>query len=185
MKRFTYPLLLVLAAAVTAITACTGKSGNAKEDARILMQDSIDAHGLQRMQVSQSAVDIPFNGKTYHSSISRMPDDELPQVMSEMGDTFVDNKIVLRLTHAGGEVFNKTFTKSSFAPVIDNSFLGKSILEGIVYNTTTTQGIVYSASLCYPQTDLYVPVSITITATGNMTMTRQELLEDVYQSDSL
>ena len=43
----------------------------------------------------------------------------------------------------------------------DANFLSKSILEGIVYEKTTPQGIVYAASVCYPQTDLYMPLSIT------------------------
>lgn len=55
-------------------------------------------HGLQRMQVSKSETNITFKGKEYHSVISRTPDEELPLVTSEMGDTYVDNKIQLRLT---------------------------------------------------------------------------------------
>ena len=62
-------------------------------------------------------------------------------------------------------------------------FLAKSILEGMVYNKTTPQGIVYAASVCYPQTDLYVPISITITADGKMTMVREELLEEIYDEE--
>ena len=58
-----------------------------------------------------------------------------------MGDTYVDNKIVLHLTRGNETVLNKTFTKNDFSSVVDAKFLSKSILEGIVYDKTTPQGI--------------------------------------------
>ena len=73
---------------------------------------------------------------------------------------------------------NKTFTKNDFSSVVDAKFLSKSILEGIVYDKTTPQGIVYAASVCYPQTDLYMPLSITITADGKMSIQKVDMLEE-------
>lgn len=182
MKRLIYLCLLPM---IVVIAACGGKSGNQKDDARVLMQDSTDAHGLQRMQASKSEVDITFKGKKYHSTVSRNPDEELAKVVSQMGDTYVDNKIVLRLTRGNEQVFNMTFTKNNFASLVGENFLSKSILEGIVYNKTTPQGMVYAASVCFPQTDLYVPIAITITADGKMTMEKVEALEEIYETDSI
>ena len=97
---------------------------------------------------------------------------------NELGDTYVDNKIVLHLTRGNETVLNKTFTKNDFSSVVDAKFLSKSILEGIVYDKTTPQGIVYAASVCYPQTDLYMPLSITITADGKMSIQKVDMLEE-------
>ena len=154
MKRFIYLFILSLLAG---LTACGGGSKKTDEGSLILMQDSVDSRGLQRMQVSKAEVDIKFKGKDYHSFISRTPD----------------------------ENFNMTFTKKNFSSIVSDDFLSKSILEGMVYNKTTPQGIVYAASVCYPQTDLYVPISITITADGKMTMEKEELLEEIYEEDSI
>lgn len=180
MKRVIYLLLLPM---IVAVAACGSKTG--KNDAQVLKRDSTDVHGLQRMQVSRNEVDITFKGKEYHSVIARTPDEDLPHVDSEMGDTYVDNKIVLRLTRGGDQVFNMTFTKSNFASLVGTEFLEKSILEGIVYNKTTSQGIVFAASVCYPQTDLYIPISITVSADGKMSMEKVEILEDIYEEDSI
>ncbi|WP_291585614.1 DUF4738 domain-containing protein [Bacteroides sp.] len=182
MKRFIYLFILLLLAV---LTACSGGSKKTDEGSLILMQDSVDNRGLQRMQVSKAEVDIKFKGKDYHSFISRTPDEDLPLVKNEMGNTFVDNKIQLRLTRGNEQVFNMTFTKKNFSSIVSDDFLSKSILEGMVYNKTTPQGIVYAASVCYPQTDLYVPVSITITADGKMIMEKEELLEEIYEEDSI
>ena len=181
MKRISYLLLLL----IPVVAACGGKGGTQHENAQIVMQDSTDAQGVQRMQPSKSETNITFNGKGYHSTISRTPDEQLPLVTSEMGDTYVDNKIVLRLTRGGEEVVNTTFTKNSFASYVSPDFLSKSILEGMVYNKTTPQGIVFAASICYPQTDPYIPLSITISANGKMVIEKVEVLEDDYETDSI
>ena len=68
--------------------------------------------------------------------------------------------------------------------LIGDDFMAKSILEGIVYDKTTPEGIVYAASICYPQTDLYVPISITISPDGKISMKKEELLEEVYDEDT-
>ena len=97
MKKLIYLLLLPL---VVAVTACGGKV-NSKKESVLATQDSVDARGIQRMQTSKSEIDIKFKGKDYRSFVSRTPDESLPHVTNEMGDTYMDNKIVLRLTRGG------------------------------------------------------------------------------------
>ena len=162
MKKLIYLLLLPLALAVA---ACGGKNGSSNKE-------------------SVLARHIKFKGRDYHSLVSRTPDESLPHVSNEMGDTYVDNKIVLRITRGSENVLNKTFTKNDFSSVVDAKFLSKSILEGIVYDKTTPEGIVYAASVCYPQTDLYVPLSITVTADGKMSIKKVDMLEDDYTEET-
>ena len=181
MKKLIYLLLLPLALAVV---ACGGKNGSSNKESVLARQDSVDANGLQRMQSSKSETDIKFKGRDYHSLVSRTPDESLPHVSNDMGDTYVDNKIVLRITRGSENVLNKTFTKNDFSSVVDAKFLSKSILEGIVYDKTTPEGIVYAASVCYPQTDLYVPLSITVTADGKMSIKKVDMLEDDYTEET-
>lgn len=180
MKRLLYLLSCCI---IIVFSACGGENKKTEEKSLLLTHDSVDAHGLKRMQVSKAEVDIQFKGKDYHSFISRIPDEELPTVKDENGNKFVDNKIQLRLTRGNEQIFNMTFTKKNFASIVGEDFLSKSILEGMVYNKTTPQGFVYAASVCYPQTDLYVPLTITITADGKMTMAKEELLEEIYDED--
>jgi hypothetical protein len=180
MRKLIYLLLLPLAVAVT---ACGGKKGTSNNESILATMDSVDAHGLQRMQTSKSETDFKFKGKDYHSMVSRTPDESLPHVTNEMGDTYVDNKIVLQLTRGNEKVFDKTFTKNDFSSVVDARFLSNSVLEGIVYDKTTPQGIVYAASVCYPQTDLYMPLSITITVDGKMSIQKVDMLEEEYDDE--
>ena len=67
------------------ITACGGNK-KAEEKSLLIMQDSVDARGLQRMQVSKADVDIKFKGKDYHSFISRTPDEDCLLYTSDAAD---------------------------------------------------------------------------------------------------
>lgn len=61
MKKLIYLLLLPLALAVA---ACGGKNGSSNKESVLARQDSVDAHGLQRMQSSKAEIDIKFKEET-------------------------------------------------------------------------------------------------------------------------
>ena len=103
-------------AVAVAVSACGGKKGSSDNTSTLAMIDSVDAHGLQRMQTSKSETNFKFKGKDYHSFVSRTPDESLPHVTNEMGDTYVDNKIVLHLTRGNETVLNKTLPRMIFHP---------------------------------------------------------------------
>ncbi len=151
---------------------------------QVLMQDSTESAGPQRMQVSDVKTVFAYKGKDYESSVVRKPDESLPIVTNEQGEKFVDNHITLHITCGGKQVVDKVFTKESFASLIDAKFMKYAILEGLVFDRVTPQGMIYAASVCYPQSDLYVPIRLTVTAEGNISMTKEELMED-YRTDSI
>lgn len=178
MKKLMYAGVLLV---VATLVACTGNKDATKgNNTRVLLQDSIDSQGVQRMQPSKIEQDITFREATYHSLVQRTPDEDLPRVKNEQGDVFVDNTITLKLTRGGEKVFHKTFTKQDFSALVDAGFMKNAILEGMVFDKTTTQGFVYAVSVSYPQTDLYIPISVKIAPDGKMSMVKEELLEEVY-----
>lgn len=165
------------------VVSCTNNKNAAKDnDTRVLMRDSVDVHGVQRMQVSKIEQTINFKGKDYQSLVQRMPSDSLARVKNETGDIFLDNTITLRLTRGSEKIFNRTFTKHSFSSLVDADFMKRAILEGMVFDKTTPQGFVYAVSVSYPQTDLYIPISVTVAPDGKMSMAKEELMEEVYEN---
>ena len=117
------------------LSACSSQKKEDRGDIQVLMKDSVDANGLQRMQVSDSKTSFTYKGKEYQSSVVRRPDDSLPVVINEQGDKFVDNSITLRITSGGKSIVDKVFTKESFASLVDAKFMKHSILEGLVYDS--------------------------------------------------
>lgn len=165
-------------------TACSDRQQKQGDNASAFGIDSVDVHGVQRMQTSKSVQTVEMGGKKYSVSINRTPADSLVRVKNEQGDVYVDNLISLRITNdRGGNVYNKVFTKQNFSDIIQADFLSKSILEGMVFDRVSPSGLVFAASVSFPQTDLYVPVSITITSGGKMSMAKEELMEDTYTTE--
>ena len=181
MKSIVY---ILACAAVVFFNACSSKDKSRKDDATVLMQDSTQTAAPQRMQVSDVKETFTYKGKEYQSFVVRRPDETLPMVQNEQGEKFVDNRISLRITCGGKQVVDNVFTKESFASLVDAKFMKYAILEGLVYDKTTPGGIIYAASVCYPQSDLYVPIRLTVTADGKISMAREELMEE-YQTDSV
>lgn len=181
MKNIVYTLAWV---SLILFSSCSSKSKDGN-DLQVLMQDTVATTTLpQRMQVSDVKTAFTFKGKEYHSSVVRRPDDSLPVVTDEQGAKFVDNHIALRITCGGKVVVDRIFTKDSFASLVDAKFLKHAILEGLVFDKATTQGMIYAASVCYPQSDLYIPIRLTVNADGKISMVKEELMED-YRGDSI
>ena len=162
---FLFVVLLVV------MTACGGKKEASVDAEQLMFQiDSVDhVTGLQRMQVSRIDQHIVSGGKKYNLFIERAPSDSLPSVKSDLG-IFADNRIIVRISRENGSrVFAKTFTKQSFS----------GFVSADEEKTREGKNIILAASVSYPQTDLYIPFSITITPEGKMSISKNEDMEEL------
>jgi hypothetical protein len=181
-------LLLIIFACL--LLNCTGKkpSSNVSDEQTVFQIDKVDEQtGLQRMQSSQFSDVIEAGGKKYQLYIERSATDSLPHVKSEMG-LFADNRVVLNIKRNDqSNLYNKIFTKRDFASLLTESYLEKSVLEGLVFDHEKTESangnIVLAASVSFPMTDLYVPFTIIITPSGKMSIERDEEAVDVPLSE--
>lgn len=177
-------IILVISAFL--LWSCSEKKTSSKvsDEQAVYQIDNVDqATGLQKMQSSLFSEMIEAGGKSYQLYIQRSATDSLPHVKSEMG-TFVDNRVVLNIKRQDqSNLYSKTFTKRDFASLLTESFLEKSVLEGLVFDHEKTESangnIVLAASVSFPMTDLYVPFTIIITPTGRMSIERDEEAVDV------
>jgi hypothetical protein len=176
MKSFITTIIFIFL-----LVACSGKKDGKKDDTRVLMENITDSQGIQRMQPSVTTETVEHNGKNYTIALSRFADDTLPLVESEVGDKFVDNKITLHILEGSKEIFNKTFTKDDFASIVGSQFLKKSMLEGMVYDSeSSSRGLSFAVSVSYPQTDLFFPITVTISNSGKMSMKKEEVAEEFF-----
>ncbi len=175
MKKLIY--LMSLSSLLLVSIGCKDKKER-RGLARLTQIDSTDSRGVQRMQPSRSDTSFVFKGRKHHSHVERMPDESLPTVTNTTGDTYADNQILLRLTCEGATWLEKRFTKADFASVVEPEFLQRSILEGLVFDRITPQGIRYAASVCYPRTDLYIPLTLIVSPDGRISLDRVNELED-------
>ena len=176
--------ILLLLLVIVVVAGCGGKKEQTKNSALAMLEDSVGSNGWKRMQVSETEINISFKGVEYRAFIARTPDEKLDKVVDEMGDTYVDNRIVLRLNRGRQQLFYRAFVKNDFVSLADADFLSHAILEGLVFDKTTSEGLVFAASICYPQTDLYIPFSITLTTNGKMVVKKVDQIEEVYESEA-
>jgi len=168
-------------AIVALCLACGGKKETPKNsiEERAFQLRTDEKTGIQRMQRSDAQGNVVAGGAEFHYTISRVPCDSLPKVKDEQGNLFVDNYIDLKVTRNGNQkVLSKRFTKQSFSGQVEQSFLKNAILEGLVFDREENGKLLFAASVCYPQTDLFVPLKITLSSNGNFQIEKAVMAEE-------
>ena len=163
------------------LTACGSSSSNNQSQETRMATTTAEAvsEGPQRMQTSEVKENFEYKGKQYQSHIVRRADESLPMVTNDEQQQFYENSIALKLTCEGKQLVSRTFTKKDFLHLVDAHFAQQAILEGIVFNETNEQGICFAASVGHPESDLYQPIRIVISANGNLTISLEEDMMEV------
>ena len=175
MKR-KFGISLILAA--LALAGCSEKQASAEKERRQMFQiDSVDARtGVQRMQMSKHRSVVTCGKEKLDLEIVRRPDEKLPVVHSSNGN-FMDNSIGLLLKKEGRVLVNRVFTKKDFTRLLPYKGLEHFMLEGLVFDDISTREkkeLTFSASISYPQSDLYIPFRIVVSQQGKVNIHQDE-----------
>ena len=136
------------------------------------------------MQPYNQQQQVEWLDKHYQVFIDRVADDSLRMVEDETGQKFIDNRINLRVVRADGSVFFKQeFTKSSFDAQLDDDYRQTGILEGLVFDKVDGNNLVFAGSVSHPQTDEYIPLVVTVSNFGKVTIKRDDLM-DTYSTQA-
>ena len=168
-------LLAALLIAVIAISC-----GKKKESKDIIVPtvEVVKPKAPISMQPYNQQQEVKWLGRDYQVIIDRMADDSLHMVRDETGQKFVDNRITLRVIRADGSVFfKKVFTKSSFDAQLDDDYRQTGILEGLVFDKVDGNNLIFAGSVSHPQTDEYIPLVVTVSNFGNVTIKRDDQMD--------
>ncbi|MEG1579724.1 MAG: DUF4738 domain-containing protein [Bacteroidaceae bacterium] len=144
-----------------------------------LEQSSIK--GVQQMQAMAHHDTTTWKGSLYRYAIDRKPDTTLPLVTDDGGARYADNRVEIIVNDAqGGVFFRHTFTKAEFEPYLSNDFRSYGVLEGMAFDVDriSDTALHFAASICYPQTDLFVAFDVSVSATGKMIITKSTSYSD-------
>ncbi|MBQ8990224.1 MAG: DUF4738 domain-containing protein [Prevotella sp.] len=168
--------LITLLLAVLAVAGCSKKKKT--EDIIVPKVEAPKPQGPVRMQSYDQTKDIEWLGKNYQVALNRVADDSLRMVKDETGQKFVDNRITLRIIRADGSVFfSRVFTKAAFDAQLDDDYRQTGILEGIVFDQVDGNNLVFAGSVSHPQTDEYIPLVITVSNFGDVTIKRDDQMD--------
>ena len=174
MKRLT---CAIVAAAALAVMAACGE----KKKADVIITPKVEAKRPSapvRMQDYTQTRSVAWLNNTYQLTIVRQPDDSLAMVSDETGQKFVDNRIQVRITRADGSVFfQRSFTKKTFEPYLDDDYRTTGILEGLVFDEVDDDCLKFAASVCHPQTDEYIPFEVKVSRFGDVTIQRDRQMD--------
>ena len=168
-------LLAALLMAVLAISC--GKKKESK-DIIVPTAEVVKPKAPISMQPYSQQQEVAWPDKSYQVFINRVADDSLRMVQDETGQKFVDNRITLRVVRADGSVFfKKVFTKSTFDAQLDDDYRQTGILEGLVFDKVDGNNLVFAGSVSHPQTDEYIPLVVTVSNFGNVTIKRDDQMD--------
>ena len=168
-------LLAALLIAVIAISC-----GKKKESKDIIVPtvEVVKPKAPISMQPYNQQQEVKWLDKSYQVFIDRVADDSLRMVQDETGQKFVDNRITLRVIRADGSVFfKKVFTKSTFDAQLDDDYRQTGILEGLVFDKVDGNNLIFAGSVSHPQTDEYIPLVVTVSNFGNVTIKRDDQMD--------
>ena len=169
-------IIIVLIAVPILLASCAKK----KQPQDIIVQDveTPKPQGPISMQDYRDVKDIIWLGKQYQVEVVRTASDSLPMVKDDYGQQFVDNRISLRIIRSDGSIFcHKTFTKAAFDNCLDNDYRKTGILEGFVFDKVDGNNLLFAASVCHPQTDEYIPIVVTLSNFGDISVALDNSME--------
>ena len=160
-RRFYLPLT---ACVLLGLGSC---GGHTQQDCRNLEEyekpDTTNA--VQEMKDYHYSAEVRAGDVRYAYDIVREVNDSLPLVTGDEGARYADNYIRLRVNREGRQIFNHVFVKESFKDFLDRSLR-------------------FAASVCYPESDIYIPLTITLSPDGSYRITKDEILDTAATLDS-
>ncbi len=172
-------LLLLCACGIFMISCSNKDKPPAVNQDTILAFDETINKGVIEMDQFHINDSTTYKGHVYIYDITRMPDSTLATVTEqETQNLYRDNHVELKILKDGASFVEKTFTKKDFLSYIDEGFKKNGILEGFVFNENSDNGLCFSTSVSYPQSDMYITLSVTIAPNGTISIVRDNIIEE-------
>ena len=168
--------LLTVLLMVALLMSCGKKKEN--KDIIVPTAEAVKPKAPISMQPYNQQQEVEWLEKSYQVIIDRVADENLRMVQDETGQKFIDNRITLRVIRAdGSEFFKKVFIKGDFDSLLDNDYRQTGILEGLVFDKVDGKNLVFAGSVSHPQTDEYIPLVVTLSNFGDVSIKRDDQMD--------
>lgn len=142
--------------------------------------------GPIKMSEYERTENVEWGGETYKVTVKRSVIADAPLFTDVNGKKYYENRLSLVVRRPDGSEFvNRDFTKQSFSDIVDADYLQKSTALGLAFLDIRAGKMVFLASVGCPDelSDDYVPISLTITRDGALSMKKSDDLGDVASGD--
>lgn len=165
----------LLALATLVPTACKEDKQPMDIVAKIPQQPK-KVNGPQKREASHWSQVVSWHGGKYTIRIDRVPDSTL--VADATGQQFYDNRATLQIIRSDGSMFvDRTFRKRDFLKAAKGQYTNDGAFLGMVFDCVRDGLLVFGASIGdpSPDSDEFVPLSITVDAMGNVNISETSL----------
>ena len=122
--------------------------------------------------VTGETEDVVIDGITYHKAT------DMTAEPIELTYFHFDQDETVKVIRQDGSVFcTKTFTKAAFNSCLDDDYRKTGILEGLVFDKVEGNQLFFAASVSHPQTDEYIPLVVTLSNFGEVSISRDDTIE--------
>ena len=154
-------------------TACKKDKQNALNNIIVKPKEVVEPDTVvHKMGEIDTTIDtVKWVGSTYKVKVKRYTNDSLTVVTDDNGKRFRNNLIkVVIVRKDGSEFFNKVFSKKMFENLLDEDFLSKNLLLGMVFNGSDEDCLHFLGSVGKPDilTEEFVPFDVTISRMGDV-----------------
>ena len=174
---------MVLCAAAMLVVSCAEKP---KIDNIIVHKRAkVQKKGTQTMSGYEDKRNVEWLGATYKVCVERKSDTSLPQAFDEMGNSYYDNTITVRVLRSDGSVFfERTFLKSDFTQYISDAY-AKGALLGVVFDCVEGESLRFAASVGSPDrmSDEYEPLVVKISRMGAVSIAKDTKLDTASEDE--
>lgn len=154
---------------------------NERQEALVVTEQ--DMQPVQSVPVKRNDR-VKLDGTEYVSEILQNPDESLPLVKCDDGTEYVDNRVSLKLYSASGrKVVDRSFTKTDFAPALNANFKAKGALEGFIFEKAENGKFHYTASICYPQSDMCIYIRVSFDKNGQFLLSQADDLSTTFAEE--
>lgn len=177
-KHNALSVIFRLTVAALVLVSCSEK----KESTEIIIEKPVESAPAEPvvMQSYTLTDSVLWQEKTYIVSITRTADMELPMITDDEGAGYHDNRFSVTVTRADGSTFLKRdFVKTDFADYVDGDYLRRSAMLGFAFDKVEDGCLSFVAGVGSPDelSDEYVPLIVTISRSGNISVKRNTSLD--------
>lgn len=176
--KTTSACVLAMFASAFFLASCSDK----KKSTDIIAPKPVIVHhsAPQSMKGFTHTEKVEWLGQEYKITVSRSVEENSPVFKDESGKSYHDNRLKLVIERPDGtEFLKREFTKEAFGNFVETRYLAKSTVLGLAVLEATDNGLSLLASVGNPDefSDDYVPIKITVSRTGNISMAKFDEIE--------
>lgn len=118
------------------MTACSGNRSDQSQQNSDSTQSATTHKEPYADSERTNNFEAKLGGATYDIHITRRADKSLPIVTDDLGNSFYDNRVTVRITCGDKVVLNKDYTKEAFADFLSASETKGTVLLGMAYDSS-------------------------------------------------